>query len=97
MPELPPTPCQGLHFGMVWNVETDGEQCDQGLPACYNCVKRMQLCPGYRDDFDIMHKDQNALVSEKVRKLQAAEDRKQSEKSRPKFPNYPYYSNTLFR
>ena len=58
------------------------EKCDEGRPACGNCLKRKQECPGYRDDFDIMLKDQTASVPAKAKRKQAAKDKKKAQERR---------------
>ena len=40
-------------------------KCDEQRPSCGNCVKRKQGCPGYRDFFDAVHKDETLVVSHK--------------------------------
>ncbi|KIX06211.1 uncharacterized protein Z518_04186 [Rhinocladiella mackenziei CBS 650.93] len=40
-------------------------KCDEGRPQCGNCIKRKQECPGYRDLFDAVHKDETFVVSHK--------------------------------
>ncbi|KIY00027.1 uncharacterized protein Z520_04665 [Fonsecaea multimorphosa CBS 102226] len=40
-------------------------QCDEKRPHCGNCVKRKHPCPGYRDFFDAVHKDETFLTSHK--------------------------------
>ncbi|MCJ1384639.1 hypothetical protein MMC17_007757 [Xylographa soralifera] len=44
-------------------------QCDEILPACSLCVRRKLVCPGYRDDFDLVLRDQTqALQKRETRK-----------------------------
>jgi Fungal Zn(2)-Cys(6) binuclear cluster domain len=57
-------------------------KCDEGRPACNNCLKRKQECPGYRDDFDIMLKDQTTSVPQKAKRKQAAKDKKRAQERR---------------
>ncbi|EXJ64353.1 hypothetical protein A1O7_00689 [Cladophialophora yegresii CBS 114405] len=40
-------------------------KCDEKRPQCGNCVKRQQRCPGYRDFFDAVHKDETSFISRK--------------------------------
>ncbi|ETI28286.1 hypothetical protein G647_00735 [Cladophialophora carrionii CBS 160.54] len=40
-------------------------KCDEKRPQCGNCVKRQQRCPGYRDFFDAVHKDETFVISQK--------------------------------
>ena len=54
------------------------EQCDRARPQCENCVKFQQPCPGYKDDFDVMWKDQNALVPEKARRQRVERAKKKA-------------------
>lgn len=42
-------------------------------------MKRKQECPGYRDDFDIMLKDQTNSVPQKAMRKQAAKDKKRAQ------------------
>ncbi|KIW78232.1 hypothetical protein Z517_08066 [Fonsecaea pedrosoi CBS 271.37] len=41
-------------------------KCDEVRPQCGICVKRKQQCPGYRDFFEAVHKDETLLVSHKT-------------------------------
>ncbi|KAK5052631.1 hypothetical protein LTR84_002496 [Exophiala bonariae] len=43
-------------------------QCDQSRPACSNCIRRKQPCPGYADVFDGAHRSQNDIVIRRVEK-----------------------------
>ncbi|KAJ9496915.1 hypothetical protein H2202_007692 [Exophiala xenobiotica] len=36
-------------------------KCDETRPECGNCKKRKQPCPGYRDLFDTLHKDETHM------------------------------------
>ncbi|KAI1629146.1 hypothetical protein EDD37DRAFT_38556 [Exophiala viscosa] len=38
-------------------------KCDEARPQCGNCIKRKQQCPGYRDSFDAVHKDETLATS----------------------------------
>ncbi|KIW44975.1 uncharacterized protein PV06_03402 [Exophiala oligosperma] len=39
-------------------------KCDEQRPECGNCKKRKQHCPGYRDLFDTLHKDETPTVAQ---------------------------------
>ncbi|KIW35049.1 uncharacterized protein PV07_01775 [Cladophialophora immunda] len=53
-------PSKGCHSCRKRRVK-----CDEKRPHCGNCVKRKQQCPGYRDFFDAVHKDETFLTSHK--------------------------------
>lgn len=38
-------------------------QCDEVHPECGNCTRRNQKCPGYRNLFDALHRDETFIVS----------------------------------
>lgn len=38
------------------------KKCDQTWPACVNCSERGNLCPGYRDIFERIHRDETVKV-----------------------------------
>ncbi|CAI6335289.1 unnamed protein product [Periconia digitata] len=42
-------------------------KCDEQKPACGNCVKSKRRCPGYRQEFDIMFRDENKAMARRVR------------------------------
>ena len=60
------------------SISSQKNKCDEGRPACGNCIKRKQECPGYRSDFDIMLKDQTNSVPQKAKRKQAAKERKRA-------------------
>ncbi|KIW32534.1 uncharacterized protein PV07_04067 [Cladophialophora immunda] len=49
-------------------------KCDQGKPACNNCTRRRQTCPGYADVFDGAHRSQNKVVIRRLEKQNAARE-----------------------
>ncbi|KIW88754.1 uncharacterized protein Z519_10801 [Cladophialophora bantiana CBS 173.52] len=53
-------PSKGCHSCRKRRVK-----CDEKRPQCGNCFKRKQQCPGYRDLFDAVHKDETFIVSHK--------------------------------
>lgn len=42
------------------------EQCDEARPACSACTKTKLTCPGYRRPLDLILRDQNEIVRDKV-------------------------------
>ncbi|KIV85829.1 hypothetical protein PV11_01485 [Exophiala sideris] len=46
-------------------------KCDQTKPACSNCTRRRQTCPGYGDIFDGAHRNQNQVVARRAEKQNA--------------------------
>jgi len=48
------------------NARANLSQCDEVHPHCGNCIKRKRECPGYRDLFDAVHKDETFAVSRKT-------------------------------
>lgn len=49
-------------------VDDSGLQCDQQEPACGQCEKRQQTCPGYRNIVDLMFRDESSHVIQKATK-----------------------------
>ncbi|KAK3367881.1 hypothetical protein B0H63DRAFT_536003 [Podospora didyma] len=49
-------------------------KCDQARPGCVNCCRRNELCPGYSDVFEKMHRDETFRVLKRnsQRKAQAS-------------------------
>ncbi len=45
-------------------------QCDQREPNCGQCEKRLQRCPGYRNQVDLMFRDESSHVIKKARAKQ---------------------------
>ena len=43
-------------------------QCDRNRPNCGNCVRRHDLCPGYEDVFDSIHRSQNQIIRRQIEK-----------------------------
>ncbi|MCJ1389507.1 hypothetical protein MMC18_002364 [Xylographa bjoerkii] len=43
----------------------DVSTCDETLPACSLCVRRKLVCPGYRDDFDLVLRDQTQALQQR--------------------------------
>ena len=49
------------------------------LIDCSNyCIRRRQACPGYKDDFDVVLKDQTTKLPERIQKRKAAQARRQA-------------------
>lgn len=53
-------------------------KCDETVPECKACVRTGRTCPGYRDPFDVMLRDQTAAVQKKHR-LPKKQDRQESD------------------
>ncbi|KAK4228154.1 hypothetical protein QBC38DRAFT_389365 [Podospora fimiseda] len=62
-------------------------KCDETKPTCNQCAKARRQCPGYRDDFDIMLRNENR--SAEMRALKANDKRKR----KPKPPSPPKDNN----
>ena len=43
-----------------------------------NCIRRRQACPGYKDDFDVVLKDQTTKLPERIQKRRAVQARRQA-------------------
>ncbi|KAF2640389.1 hypothetical protein P280DRAFT_401158 [Massarina eburnea CBS 473.64] len=43
-------------------------KCDEKRPICGNCIKSGRDCPGYRDEFDLMFRDENKAMAKKSRR-----------------------------
>lgn len=43
-------------------------QCDETRPTCNQCAKSKRQCPGYRDEFDIVHRNETQATVRKARK-----------------------------
>ncbi|KAI9732213.1 MAG: hypothetical protein M1834_004310 [Cirrosporium novae-zelandiae] len=60
-------PCKSRHI-----------RCDESTPACNNCVRSGRICPGYKSEFDLVLRDQNAVahnnVQRRLRKQQKKRD-----------------------
>ncbi|KAI9825307.1 MAG: hypothetical protein M1819_000553 [Sarea resinae] len=41
-------------------------KCDEGKPACFQCTKSKKSCPGYKDDFDLVFRNETNAVARKV-------------------------------
>lgn len=41
-------------------------QCDQGRPSCERCLKRDEVCEGYRDDATLLFRSENEKVARRV-------------------------------
>ncbi|OAP59194.1 hypothetical protein AYL99_06492 [Fonsecaea erecta] len=54
---------KATYSGKFW--DQNGAQCDEKRPECGNCIKRKQQCPGYRNSFDAVHKDETLTTSRK--------------------------------
>ncbi|KAI1936285.1 hypothetical protein LOZ66_004744 [Ophidiomyces ophidiicola] len=42
-------------------------QCDQGEPSCGQCIRANHKCPGYRDQLDLLFRDETSKVARKAR------------------------------
>ncbi|KAF2670780.1 hypothetical protein BT63DRAFT_201125 [Microthyrium microscopicum] len=47
-------------------------KCDQSRPACSQCIRVRAECPGYRNPFDLLFRDETRKVEEKSRSAAAA-------------------------
>ncbi|KAI9714303.1 MAG: hypothetical protein M1820_000264 [Bogoriella megaspora] len=47
-------------------------KCDEAKPECSNCLKKQLACPGYRSQFDVAWRDQNAVAERGVRRRKNA-------------------------
>ncbi len=52
----------------VGRVQADsGKQCDQKVPGCGQCRNASRACPGYRNQLDLMFRDESVRVQQKYR------------------------------
>lgn len=58
---LPPTllSCYRLTFS---------QQCDEGKPTCQQCQKSRRQCPGYKDDFDIVFRNETQATERRAKR-----------------------------
>ncbi|PVI00093.1 hypothetical protein DM02DRAFT_642649 [Periconia macrospinosa] len=63
-------------------------KCDETKPICNNCIKSGRRCPGYREEFDIMFRDENKAMAKKVRNS----SRRRGQSSRSVTPSSPHGS-----
>ena len=49
-------------------------QCDEGLPACSQCVKSRRICPGYIHRFDLVLRDQTQSIRLKAQRKKAGKN-----------------------
>ncbi|KAL4946611.1 hypothetical protein BDV06DRAFT_231728 [Aspergillus oleicola] len=47
------------------NCRTRKIKCDQGRPACHECTRTNRTCPGYRDEWSLMLRDETRSVARK--------------------------------
>jgi hypothetical protein len=40
-------------------IQAQNAQCDEGRPSCQRCLKRNELCEGYRDDTTLLFRSEN--------------------------------------
>lgn len=48
-------------------------QCDEGRPACHQCVSSKRPCPGYLDQFDLVLRDQTDAVRSRAERKRRRE------------------------
>lgn len=48
-----------------------GTQCDQQLPHCGQCVRLRERCPGYRDEWDLVFRDQTGHTIKRFKERRA--------------------------
>jgi hypothetical protein len=46
-------------------AKSDVPQCDKATPSCSQCIRAHRICPGYRNQLDLMFRIQNDVVIEK--------------------------------
>ncbi|KAF1963629.1 hypothetical protein CC80DRAFT_397724 [Byssothecium circinans] len=56
-------------------------KCDEKRPICGNCIKSGRECPGYRDEFDLMFRDENKAMEKKTRKNSGKSGKSQGTRS----------------
>jgi hypothetical protein len=47
------------------------EKCDEKRPECSRCLKMQRTCPGYRDQSDLMFRDETFKTQQRVRQRRA--------------------------
>ncbi|KAL7893566.1 hypothetical protein HDV64DRAFT_262430, partial [Trichoderma sp. TUCIM 5745] len=57
------------------NCRAVKKKCDHGVPTCRRCLRTGAVCGGYRDDLDLMFRDQTRQV---IRRVNQAERRAKS-------------------
>ncbi|KAK2596738.1 hypothetical protein QQS21_006193 [Conoideocrella luteorostrata] len=43
-------------------------KCDETRPICIQCIKSSRACPGYKDEFDVLLRDQTETTRQKVQR-----------------------------
>lgn len=46
-------------------------QCDEGKPTCAQCAKSRRQCPGYKDDFDLVFRNETQATEKRAKKSSA--------------------------
>ncbi|KAF2747154.1 hypothetical protein M011DRAFT_468044 [Sporormia fimetaria CBS 119925] len=49
-------------------------KCDLNRPACERCTKAGHICPGYRHEFDVMHRAENKALEKKLHRKDSSGD-----------------------
>lgn len=44
-------------------------QCDETRPTCNQCAKSRRQCPGYRDEFDIVHRNETQATERRAKRV----------------------------
>lgn len=42
-------------------------QCDEATPSCGQCIKSRRQCPGYKSDFDLIHRNETQATARRAR------------------------------
>ncbi|KAK3989668.1 hypothetical protein QBC44DRAFT_358970 [Cladorrhinum sp. PSN332] len=62
-------------------------KCDETKPTCNQCAKARRQCPGYRDEFDILLRDENRAAERRALKASDKSLRKSKDNKPPKPPS----------
>src|SRR5690625_4379608 len=55
----------------IWTHETCSPlttQCDETKPTCNQCAKSRRICPGYKDEFDLVFRNETQATERRARK-----------------------------
>ncbi|SPO01336.1 related to negative acting factor [Cephalotrichum gorgonifer] len=67
-------------------------KCDEARPTCSQCAKSRRQCPGYRDEFDIVHRNETQATERRARKTVKKPVQKNTEARQP--PSWPSSSSS---
>ena len=60
---------QGAHLDVLqYDFLTNIIKCDETKPTCLQCQKSRRQCPGYKDDFDLVFRNETQATERRARK-----------------------------